>query len=113
MAHAEGEVVGFAALDDLVAAFDQLAFVVEEVIVRVVQFVVIFIVRLDAAAETFALDVVASFPSRNALRASISAGGLGMLPIGSVGIVSMLASPVFHRASRNPCNVFRNPVSDG
>ena len=35
MTHTEREIVGFAAFEDLVAAFDQLAFVIKKVIVRV------------------------------------------------------------------------------
>jgi hypothetical protein len=68
--------MGFAGFDDFEAARDQLSFFVEEVVVRVLQLRVVFVVGLDAAAEAFALDVVARAPSRqeNHLAAELGAG---------------------------------------
>ena len=49
-----------------------------------------------ASSQSASNSACARRPARNALRASISAGGLGMLPIGSVGIVVIVDTSLGH-----------------
>ncbi len=64
MTHAQRQVVRLAGFEDFITARNQLALVIEEKIVGILEFGVALVVRLDAGAEAFALDVVARAPRR-------------------------------------------------